>query len=122
MTEEQLKIWFWDKFNSCFLVKHDNIPHWINVIYNYNYGRYKKLGNILNKEILKPSEYDGEYSFVINTKNNYVYIYHSCFITKYLNKNNNTGISNVELITKWFSENEKTKLLKCSQSTSILTD
>ena len=40
MNKEELKIWFWDKFNSCYTVKYNGISF---MFYYPNYIRYKKI-------------------------------------------------------------------------------
>ena len=66
MTEEQLKIWLLDKYNSCYPVKHDNVPNSIYMYYYPNFIRAKKLANILNKEIEYPTEVKGVCLFHID--------------------------------------------------------
>ena len=68
MTEEQLKIWFWDKFNSCYSVKHDNVPNSIYMYYDINFIRAKKLATILNKDVEYPTEINGVCLFIIDYK------------------------------------------------------
>ena len=45
MTEEELKNWFWDKYNSCYIINQYNTNY---MYYDINYIRAKKLANILN--------------------------------------------------------------------------
>ena len=56
MTEEKLKIWFWDKFNSCYPVEHKGFQNSIFMYYDPNFIRSKKLANILNKDVEYPTE------------------------------------------------------------------
>jgi hypothetical protein len=66
MTEEELNIWFWDKYNSCYPVKCDDYPSSVYMFYDTNYIRSKKLANILGKEVEYPTEVKGECLFSVN--------------------------------------------------------
>jgi len=58
MTEE-LKKWFWDKFNSCYYVKHSDYPESIFMFYDKNFARQKKLARVLDQEIIYPTKVEG---------------------------------------------------------------
>ena len=50
---DKLKTWFWDKFNSCYLVKHEDYPESIFMYYDPQYVRKMKLAKISGEEIYK---------------------------------------------------------------------
>ena len=68
MQIDDLKIWFWDKYNSCYSIKYNNK---IYMMYDPNFIRAKKLANILNKEIGYPTEVKGVCLFEQDWKNQY---------------------------------------------------
>ena len=71
MTNEELKIWFLDKYNSCYPVNHYNFKdNIIFMMYDINYIRSKKLANILNKEVEYPTEVNGDCLFSLNLEYN----------------------------------------------------
>ena len=63
MTEEELKKWFWDKYNSCYCVKHDDYPESIFMYYDKNFARQKKLARVLDQELIYPSKVEGIFLF-----------------------------------------------------------
>ena len=111
MSNEELKIWFWDKFNSCYSVKHDDYPHSVFMIYDINYIRAKKLANILNKDVEYPTKIKGVCLFRQDLKNGHLWCNYdeiwSFFIKQY--SSNPLEISN--LIKGWLEEHDKLKVL-----------
>ena len=72
MNKEELKIWFWDKFDSCYPVIHDDYYKNIYMFYDINYIRSKKLANILNKDFeYKIEEAKGVCLFQLDFKFNW---------------------------------------------------
>ena len=63
MKREELKIWFWNLYNSCYPILKDNM---IYMVYDINFIRAKKLANILNKDVEYPTEIKGEILFQID--------------------------------------------------------
>ena len=111
MTKDELKIWFWDKFNSCYSVIHDDYPDTIFMCYDINFIRAKKLANILNKDVEYPTEVKGVCLFHIDFKNEYLWCGYdeiwSFFIENY--SSNHLEIRN--LIKGWLEEHDKLKVL-----------
>ena len=68
MTEAQLKIWFDDKFKSCYYIKCESEPNVFYMFYDINYIRAKKLAIILNKDVEIPKYIIGIPLFEINYK------------------------------------------------------
>ena len=68
MTEEELKKWFWDKYNSCYPYKHVQFPDSIFMYYDINFIRAKKLATILNKDFEYPTEVKGNCLIEYTTK------------------------------------------------------
>jgi hypothetical protein len=69
MTEEELKIWFWNKFNSCYPVKHSDYPKSIFWIYDEKFVRKMKLCKINNSKITFPEKITGICLFEQDFKN-----------------------------------------------------
>ena len=111
MTKEELKIWFWDKFNNCYCVKHDDYPQSVFMIYDLNYIRAKKLANILNKDFEYPTKIKGDCLFRQDLKNGNLWCNHdeiwSFFIKQY--SSNYQEISG--LIKCWLEEYYKSNIL-----------
>jgi hypothetical protein len=70
MTNEELKDWFLDKYNSCYPTTHIYFPNYIFMIYDINYIRKKKLANILDKEVEYPTEVKGDCLFSLDFQYN----------------------------------------------------
>ena len=111
MTEEQLKIWFWDKFNSCYSVKHDNVPNSIYMYYDINFIRAKKLATILNKEVEYPTEIKGICLFELNFINEYIYIDYDNIWSIIVKKYSGVYEEICKLIKVWLEECDKLKVL-----------
>ena len=56
MTTDELKIWFFDKLNSCYPVIHDDYPNCIFWFYDDSFVRKMKLSNISGKNLILPKE------------------------------------------------------------------
>ena len=101
MTKEELKIWFLDKYNSCYSVIDSDNPKVIYMIYDIDYIRAKKLANILNKEVEYPTEVKGIYLFQINYKNKYI-ICDTDEILSFLEFNYNKDFTLINILIKDF--------------------
>jgi hypothetical protein len=66
MTKEELKIYFWNKFNSCYPVIHDDYFKNVFMFYDINYIRAKKLANIIDKDFSYPTEVKGKCLFQLD--------------------------------------------------------
>ena len=74
MTKEELKKWFWNKFNSCYKVNHSDYPKRTYYFYDEKFIRQKKLSRIIGgQEIEYPSEVRGICLFELDSKNEYLY-------------------------------------------------
>jgi len=71
MNKEELKNWFWNKFNSCYYVKHKDYPESIFMFYYKNFARQKKLARVLDKDLIYPSKVEGDCLFELDYKNNW---------------------------------------------------
>ena len=111
MSEEELKIWFWDTFNSCYPAKHDDYPDSIYMIYDINFIRTKKLANILNKDVEYPTMIKGVCLFEQDLKNEWLCCDYDKIWTFF--KNNYSGNSQEisDLIKDWLEEHNKLKVL-----------
>ena len=110
MDKEELKIWFLDKFNSCYLVKHDDYHDSIYMIYDINFIRTKKLANILNKDVEYPTEIKGVCLFEQDFKNGYFW-YNYNEICSFFKENYNYNKEISDLIKGWLEEHNKLKVL-----------
>ena len=73
MTKEELSIWFWSKFNSCYPVVHDDYPDMLYMVYDEQYIRKIKLCKINNKEITLPNKIIGTCLFQQDLKSEYLW-------------------------------------------------
>ena len=69
MNKDDLIKWFWDKFNSCYLVKHDDYPDSIFMYYDPQYVRKMKLVNIYGEKIKPKTDITGICLFEQDWKN-----------------------------------------------------
>ena len=70
MSEEELKIWFINILNCCYIT---DDSRYVYFIYNKNYIRAKKLANILNKDIEYPNKIQQKILLKILKDGNYLY-------------------------------------------------
>ena len=102
MTKDELKIWFWDKFNSCYPIN-INVDI-IYMIYDSNFIRAKKLANILDKEVEYPIEVKGICLFKQDFINEWFQIDYD-EIWSFLEKNYSTYYQDIKmLINGWLEE------------------
>ena len=108
MQIDDLKIWFWDKYNSCYSIKYNNK---IYMMYDPNFIRAKKLANILNKEIGYPTEVNGVCLFQLDYKNSDINIDYM-EVWSFFEKNySNNYIEIRTLIESWLREYDNLKNL-----------
>lgn len=72
MTDDELKKYFWNKFNSCYPVKHLDYPDSIFLYYDEQYIRKIKLEKINNKQQTTKSTITGYCLFEIDSNQNYI--------------------------------------------------
>ena len=101
MTKEELKIWFLDKYNSCYPINQSEDI--VNMIYDIDYIRAKKLANILNKEVEYPTEVKGIYLFEIHLELGY-FIYNIDEIFTYLKHNYIVDYLEINTLISYFLE------------------
>jgi len=59
MNNEELKLWFLDKFRSCYAVEHIDFPNQIFWYYDKSYIRKLKLSRLNNTDFILPSDIKG---------------------------------------------------------------
>ena len=69
MTKKELSKWFWNKYNSCYPVIHEDYSDNIFMIYDENFLRKKKLARVLNEDLVYPKEVKGKILFRQDYKN-----------------------------------------------------
>ena len=73
MSEEELKVWFFDRLNSCYSVKHDDYPDRLYWYYDEKFIRNVKLCRLSGEKIELPSKASGRCLFDQDIKNNILY-------------------------------------------------
>jgi hypothetical protein len=110
MTEQELKIWFFDKLCSCYPAKQDDIPDSIFWVYDEQFIRKMKLCKINNQKVKLPNKVNGICLFEQDTENRYLYCktneIWSVFILNYSNK----YLDIQKLIKGWLEETNKLNL------------
>jgi len=74
MNKEELTIWFWNKFNSCYPVIHDDYPNWIYWFYDETYIRKLKLCKLNNQKFVLPNKIKGTCLFKQIPDINHLYL------------------------------------------------
>ena len=111
MSNEELKIWFWDKFNSCYSVKHEDYSDIIFMFYDINFIRAKKLATILNNDVEYQTEVKGDYLFRQDFNNEYLWCDYD-EIWSVFEKNYSYNYQEIrKLIKDWLEEHDKLKVL-----------
>jgi len=111
MTNEELKDWFWNKFNSCYCVKHEDYPESLFMYYDKNFYRQKKLARVLEQEVIYPSKVDGVCLFEQDYENNYLWCDNK-EIWSFFKENSNYNYQEIrDLIKGWLVEPSKLHVL-----------
>ena len=99
MNNRELSIWFWNKFNSCYPVKHEYYPNIILWYYDDNYIRKCKLCKVNNTEIILPDKVIGKCLFEQDTNNKIIYCnYKEIWSFFYNNSNKKIEFSDIKKI------------------------
>ena len=111
MTNDELKKWFWDKYNSCYCVTHSEYPRSILMYYDKNFSRQKKLARVLDQDLIYPTKAEGTCLFEQDYKNNWLNCDYkeiwSFFEENYSNKYQEIR----DLIKGWLEEVQKLTVL-----------
>ena len=73
MSEEELKVWFFDRLNSCYPVIHDDYPNRLYWFYDEKFIRKMKLCRLSGTEVKLPVNVNGRCLFEQDIKNKYLY-------------------------------------------------
>jgi hypothetical protein len=103
MSEEELQQWFWNKFFSCYIVKHDDFPNRLYMMYDIQFLRKIVINNILGKPFEYPKEVKGDCIFIQDYNNKYLYCDYAR-IWLYLRHNYSVDRFIQPLIEKWMSD------------------
>jgi hypothetical protein len=68
MMNKELEKWFYNKFNSCYLMEDLEISGNFFMIYDEQFIRQRKLSRVLNEEVKMPTEIKGICLFHLNIK------------------------------------------------------
>ena len=111
MSEEELKKWFWNKFNNCYPVKHSDYPESIFYFYDEKIIRKMKLCKLNNQKLTLSSKVTGICLFEQDLKNGYFntnyYEIWSFFYHNYM-----SNYDNIQLLIKgWLEDTNKLSVL-----------
>ena len=112
-SKEELYKWFWKKFDSCYLVEHEDHKGDYHMYYDEQFLRQKKLVRILDgdEEIVYPSKPCGKVLFYQDWKNKYLWC-DSTEIWTHFQVNYSPNYNDVrELITWMLEEHDKLSVL-----------
>ena len=112
MTEQELKIWFLDKINSCYCVKQNDFDDIYFMIYDINFIRAKKLANILNKNIEYPTEVKGVCLFRQDFDSESLLCDYNRVWMFFLSNFSRNDQEINDLIKGWLEEHDKLKILR----------
>ena len=99
MTKEELTIWFWNKFNSCYPVIHDDYPDSIFWFYDERYVRKIKLCKLNNQKIISPNKVIGTCLFEQDFKTKYLWCNYDD-IWLFFKQNYKDNYNDVQLLIK----------------------
>ena len=72
-TKEELTKWFWNKYYSCYKVKHQEYQNNVYLYFDKTFLRQKKLCIITGEKVNYPSKVDGICLFEQDLKNKYLW-------------------------------------------------
>ena len=95
MTKEELKIWFWNKFNNCYYVVHDDYPKSLFMYYDKKIIRKMKLCKISGEKYNMQNKISGVCLFEQDYKNKSFYLNYD-EITQFFFKNYSTNYNKIK--------------------------
>ena len=111
MTKNEIINWFWNKYNSCYPVLHNEFPNKIFMFYDEQFIRKIKLSKISGKKIIFPSKVKGICMFYQDwTNQRFYYDYDEIYLFLKSNYNDNYMIIN-NFIKDRLNEAEKMSVL-----------
>ena len=111
MNKEELKEWFWDKFNNCYFVVHEDYPRSLLMYYDEKFIRKMKLFKLSGKKIEQPNKPSGICLFEQDYKNGYFYMnYDEISLFLYENYSYN-WLEIRKLVDSWLKEADKLNVL-----------
>ena len=111
MNKDELKKWFWNKFNSCYPVIHEDYQKSIFMYYDPKFVRQLKLCRLTGEKIIYPSKVEGICLFEQDYKNGWFNIDYN-EITSFFYNNYSTNYNEIrELINGWLKESDKLSVL-----------
>ena len=126
MTKEELTIWFWNKFNSCYPVIHDDYPDSIFWFYDERYVRKIKLCKLNNQKIISPNKVIGTCLFEQDFKTKYLWCNYDdiwlFFKQNYKDNYNDVQLLIKEILSDTTKLNVYTSNLNFTYSNFILSD
>ena len=99
MKKEELANWFWNKFNSCYPVTHDDYKNSIFWFYEQNYIRKLKLCKLNNQEITIPDKVKGICLFQQDLKRDCLWCDYMD-IWSFFEQNYNTNYDDIQSLIK----------------------
>ena len=107
ITTDELKEWFYEKFNNCYYVTHNDYPKSLFMYYDEKFIRHIKLCKLSNKDIKLPSKPSGVCLFEQNYENDCFYINYD-EIASFFYKNYSYDWQKIRfLINGWLRESDK---------------
>ena len=111
METKELKEWFWNKFNNCYYVVHEDFPQSIFMCYDEKFIRNMKLCKLFGREIVYPKIPSGICLFEQDHKYGYLYMNYD-EISLFLYKNYFPNWLEIrKLVDGWLKETEKINVL-----------
>jgi len=111
MNKEEISKWFWNKYNSCYPVVHEDYPGNIFMFYNEQFSRQRKLARVLDEELSYPTEVKGKCLFRQDYKNGWF----ECNwfeIWSFLERNYSSNYTDIQtLIKSLLEEHDKLQAL-----------
>ena len=99
MNKQELKKWFWNKFNGCYKVKHSDYTDNIYYFYDEQFIRQKKLSRIVGDELFYPTKVKGICLFRQDIKNERLWCDYD-EIWSYFETNFSTNYSKIQSFIK----------------------
>ena len=120
-TKEELREWFWDKFNSCYRIECAYIKGNYLLYYNKAYVRQRKIQTILGLDIKEPTEVlsDSKFSFKLDYKNGYLWCSNDEIWTFFEDNYSFNYVEIRQFITCLLEEATKTRLLRAERAANM---
>ena len=115
METKELKEWFWNKFNNCYYVTHEDYPQSLFMYYDKTFIRNMKLCKLSGREVVFPKKPSGICLFEQDYNNGHLYMNYDEIVSFFYKNYSSNWIEIRKLVDSWLKETEKVNVFNISK-------